>query len=211
MKYVCPICGYVYDDAEQDVPFAELPEDWKCPLCGNAKQDFTAQNDSPAAEKPVTAEAMPEADGENLLKLSPGQLSALCSNLARGCEKQYKAEESALFKELADYFASIAPAADEADIASIAASLKSEASAYEGLSAKAAEAGDRGARRVCVWGEKVTKMLSSLADRYLKNGERMIGDESFWLCTVCGFVYVGKEAPQICPVCKVPSWKFEKI
>ena len=34
MKYVCQICGYVYDDAKEKVPFAELPDDWKCPLCG---------------------------------------------------------------------------------------------------------------------------------------------------------------------------------
>ena len=25
-----------------------------------------------------------------------------------------------------------------------------------------------------------------------------------------GFVYVGDAAPELCPVCKVPSWKFEK-
>ena len=40
MKYVCQICGYVYDDAKEKVPFAELPDDWKCPLCGAAKSDF---------------------------------------------------------------------------------------------------------------------------------------------------------------------------
>ncbi len=43
MKYICNICGYVYDDAEQGVPFAELPEDWVCPLCGVGKEDFTAE------------------------------------------------------------------------------------------------------------------------------------------------------------------------
>ena len=26
-----------------------------------------------------------------------------------------------------------------------------------------------------------------------------------------GFVYIGDEAPELCPVCKVPAWKFEKI
>ena len=40
MKYICQICGYVYDDAKEKVPFAELPDDWKCPLCGAAKSDF---------------------------------------------------------------------------------------------------------------------------------------------------------------------------
>ena len=31
MKYVCQICGYVYDDDKQKVPFEQLPDDWKCP------------------------------------------------------------------------------------------------------------------------------------------------------------------------------------
>ena len=43
MKYVCTICGYVYDDAEHDVPFEELPDDWTCPLCGVGKENFEAQ------------------------------------------------------------------------------------------------------------------------------------------------------------------------
>ncbi len=43
MKYVCTVCGYVYDDAEQEVPFAELPDDWTCPLCGVGKEDFEVQ------------------------------------------------------------------------------------------------------------------------------------------------------------------------
>lgn len=40
-KYVCSICGYVYDPAEHDgVPFEELPEDWKCPRCKQPKDKF---------------------------------------------------------------------------------------------------------------------------------------------------------------------------
>ena len=40
MKYVCQICGHVYDEAEEKVPFAELPEDWVCPICGVGKENF---------------------------------------------------------------------------------------------------------------------------------------------------------------------------
>ena len=29
-----------------------------------------------------------------------------------------------------------------------------------------------------------------------------------WVCTVCGYVYEGPEAPEICPVCKAPKEKF---
>ena len=40
MRYVCSICGYVYDEAKQGKPFAALPETWTCPLCGADKSHF---------------------------------------------------------------------------------------------------------------------------------------------------------------------------
>ena len=40
-KYVCSVCGYVYDPAEHDgVAFEDLPEDWKCPRCRQPKEKF---------------------------------------------------------------------------------------------------------------------------------------------------------------------------
>ena len=47
-KYVCELCGYVYDPTVGDpdngiapgTEFDELPEDWVCPLCGATKEDF---------------------------------------------------------------------------------------------------------------------------------------------------------------------------
>ena len=47
-KYVCKICGYIYDPAEDDpdngvapgTAFADLPEDWVCPLCAVGKDEF---------------------------------------------------------------------------------------------------------------------------------------------------------------------------
>ena len=48
MKYVCTICGYVYDEAEGDpangiepgTKWDDLPEDFTCPLCGESKDGF---------------------------------------------------------------------------------------------------------------------------------------------------------------------------
>ncbi len=50
-SYVCTICGYVYDPAKGDpesgvepgTAFADLPEDWVCPVCGAAKDMFEKQ------------------------------------------------------------------------------------------------------------------------------------------------------------------------
>ncbi len=39
-KWKCSVCGYVYDEEKEGVPFAELPEDWTCPQCGAPKSAF---------------------------------------------------------------------------------------------------------------------------------------------------------------------------
>ena len=207
MKYICQICGYVYDDAKEKAPFEELPDDWKCPLCGAAKSDFKPEANGDE-KKVVTAIEQVEADLE---KLSAGQLAALCSNLARGCEKQYKQEEADLFKQLADYFTAVVPAVNDASVEKLAKELQTDADNYAAVRATADANADRGAARVCVWGEKVTRMLSSLVNRYLNEGEAMLKDTNIWVCTTCGFVYIGDTPPELCPVCKVPNWKFEKI
>jgi len=207
MRYVCQICGYVYDDAKEKAPFSELPDTWKCPLCKAAKSDFRPEEISADAPQPVAAPVQ-ESD---LKKLSAGQLAALCSNLARGCEKQYKEAESNLFKELADYFTSITPAVNDPAIEKLSEMLKQDIENYPSARAAADQASDRGTARICVWGEKVTRMLSSLVNRYLNEGEAMLADTDIWICTICGFVYIGETPPDLCPVCKVPPWKFEKI
>lgn len=40
MKYICQVCEYVYDEEAEGVPFADLPDDWTCPLCGVPKSEF---------------------------------------------------------------------------------------------------------------------------------------------------------------------------
>jgi rubredoxin len=50
-KYVCGICGYVYDEALGDpdsgtprgTAFEELPADWTCPICGASKDEFSPE------------------------------------------------------------------------------------------------------------------------------------------------------------------------
>ncbi len=50
-KYVCDVCGYVYDPAVGDpdsgvspgTPFEGLPADWVCPVCGAGKDQFSKE------------------------------------------------------------------------------------------------------------------------------------------------------------------------
>ncbi len=47
-RWVCVICGHVYDEAAglpahgiaPGTRFADLPQDWQCPECGSAKDAF---------------------------------------------------------------------------------------------------------------------------------------------------------------------------
>jgi rubredoxin-NAD+ reductase len=43
MKYVCDVCGWVYDEDETGVKWENLPEDFECELCGVGKDQFTAE------------------------------------------------------------------------------------------------------------------------------------------------------------------------
>lgn len=50
-RYVCGVCGYVYDPADGDpdsdikpgTAFEDLPDDWSCPACGADKDEFSPE------------------------------------------------------------------------------------------------------------------------------------------------------------------------
>ena len=54
-QYVCRACGLVYDEARGDpdgglapgTRFADIPDDWACPICGVTKADFEPYDDVP--------------------------------------------------------------------------------------------------------------------------------------------------------------------
>jgi rubredoxin len=51
-KYVCTLCGYVYDPAigdpdggvEPKTKWEDVPDDWECPVCGASKEDFEKED-----------------------------------------------------------------------------------------------------------------------------------------------------------------------
>ena len=51
-KYICKLCGYIYDpavgDPDNNVPpgtdFSKLPDTWVCPVCGAGKEEFEVVN-----------------------------------------------------------------------------------------------------------------------------------------------------------------------
>ncbi len=217
-KYVCSVCGYIYDEAKglseagiaPGTVWEDVPEDWVCPLCGAANAEFNKQG-QPAAvaeKKPIpTIEA-----AADMKELTPLEIGAMCSNLARGCEKQYKPEEAALFNELAEFFKSAAAPADHPDYDQLLDLVEKDLEeSFPYAFVVASEAKDRGALRALTWSDKVTRILKSLLSRYQKEGNAMLENTGVYVCTICGFIYIGDTLPDICPVCKVPNWKFERI
>lgn len=65
-RYLCVPCGYIYDETLGDpdsgikpgTRFEDIPEDWRCPICGVSKSDFI----------PVASDA-PKVIPENHAKL----------------------------------------------------------------------------------------------------------------------------------------------
>lgn len=198
-KYICTVCGYIHETN------GELPDDFKCPLCGVGKAAFVLKEETPEVEAILEK---PHTEKE----LSPMEMSIICSNLARGCEKQYMPEEAGNFQKLAEFFHQKAEPVSNASTEKLLELFDKDISAgFPYGKAVAGEQPDRGALRCQVWAEKVTRMLQSLLTRYEAEGDKMLENTSVYVCTICGFVFVGDEPPELCPVCKVPAWKFERI
>jgi len=211
------VCGYIYDEAAGDIDsgiapgtkWEDVPDDWVCPICGAGKSEFEEQSEkSPAAPQKI---AVAEEEHE-LSEMSFGAMSALFSNLAKGSEKQYRMEEAAKFNELAQYYKNLYNKNDKdsfSDISKITTdNLEKD---FSKANAIAKELADRGAQRALLWGEKVTRIVSSILSRYEKSKDEFLKDKNIYVCEICGFVYIGNEPPEICPVCKVPKMKIRKI
>ncbi|MDJ0800998.1 MAG: rubredoxin [Calothrix sp. MO_167.B12] len=80
-RYECRACGYVYEpekgddrrDIDPGTPFAELPVNWRCPVCSANKKAFT--NVGPAGTASGFKENLSYGFGVN--KLTPGQKNIL--------------------------------------------------------------------------------------------------------------------------------------
>ncbi|MCL2339361.1 MAG: rubredoxin [Actinomycetia bacterium] len=231
-RFKCPVCGFIYDEAkglpEQDIApgtrWEDLPDSFVCPECRTAKARFveiiemvtpaaapTASEAAPAAAAAPTAPTAPAAQ-ETLRELSVGEIAALCSNLAKGCEKQLLLDEKAAFTKLADYYTARIPRPAGASLSDAAAILNDDiARKLPAAKATAQAAADRGALRSLTWGEKVSTVGQALLQRYASEGDAMLANTKIWVCDISGFTFVGDTPPALCPVCKVGSFKINAV
>lgn len=217
-KYACSVCGFIYDESAGNpetgiapgTRWDDVPEDWGCPLCGAPKSDFQEQTVEDVTTTPEVS--VKTNSTEDVRDLSFGELSAVFSNLSKGCAKQYRPEESNLFNQLAEYYRGKVEAVEEKDLGDLLALIQQDLeSRYSTANGIATKNTDRGSLRALVWGEKVTKILRSLITRYEKQQDALLENTNVYVCDICGFVAIGDEAPDICPICKVPGTKITKI
>ena len=87
---------------------------------------------------------------------------------------------------------------------------------YKGFAETARE---EGFTKIAFLFEKVAEIEKRHEERYLKLLARLEGDlvfktdnnETVWICTNCGHIHVGKNAPKICPVCDHPQGYFRRF
>lgn len=218
--FVCMVCGFDYDELAGDpargiapgTKWEDIPDDWVCPICGADKSMFEVQggqDSSPAAAAKNDNQSL-DSSAQGLDSAEALRLSTLFSNLAKGCEKQHFGEQSALFARIADFYAN--QARPEGDFDTLSALIKQDISQHCPEASNAAqEAGDRGAMRALKWHEKVTGIQQAVLTRYQKQGEQGFSDKKVYVCEACGFIFTGDAPPDICPVCKVPGFKFTEI
>lgn len=218
-KYVCSICGYIYDE-EKGIPEAgiapgtkweSIPDDMVCPLCGASKSEFMPL-EAKESKASVVKKEVDEIHEEIPTEMSFAQMSALCSNLKKGCDKQYLKEEASLFEELANYYNQRAEVSGSHNFNELLQKVNENlATQYPNVDQEADKQADRGALRALVWSEKVTHLLNSILVRYEKEKDALLERTNIYVCEICGFIFIGDVPPDICPICKVPNKKLTKI
>lgn len=211
-KYRCQICGFIYDEAVEGVKFEDLPNDWKCPLCGASKEMFeeVVEEDTTLKKEEVNETENNIFQEEDLRELSNYEISYICSNLAKGCEKQYLEENKKLFQELANYYLEKETTV-KGTLEDVTLCLQDDTKLIKEALNTLNKEEERGTNRVLTWASKTTMMLEGILASYQKEGLEYLKNKKIWVCDICGFVYIGDTPPKVCPVCKVPSIKILEV
>ena len=160
-KYKCQICGYIYDDAKEEIKFADLPDDWKCPWCGAPKsmfEEIIEDNGDVFQKKEDEKETMEIEESDDLRQLSNSEIAYICSNLAKSCEKQYLEEEQNLFQQLSDYYEKYVDAKD-GNLDDLLKLVNKDIEEFNEAMNIANKLDDRGAKRIITWANKSTNIV----------------------------------------------------
>lgn len=222
MKYICPTCGYSYDETSKlpsgippETRWERLSSQWVCPRCrlSNAKLVQPVFNSSPNTSETRFANVSIEdvKQHENMHQMSYGELSALCSGLAHSCEIQYLFQEAQDFMILADYYKARIQPPSYASVDQLLTLLEEDQSAFARADVAAEAAHDRGAKRILKWCQGATQSLNSVLNQYKSQGEQIFQNSNIYICEICGHIAISNTMPRGCPVCHVSNIRIQKV
>ena len=215
----CKICGYVHKGNT-------LPDDFVCPLCKHGASDFEKINNKIENKGEIKMDLKGTKTEKNLMAAFAGESQAYTkyTYYASKAKKDGYVQIGNLFAETA---------ANEKEHAKIwfkllhdgmPATLNNLADAANGENYEwtdmyagfAADAKAEGFDHIAFLFEEVAKIEKEHEERYRKLIENIEGGlvfsrdgDSIWKCSNCGHIVVGKNAPEVCPVCAHPQSYFE--
>ena len=214
MKYICSICGYVYDETSEGTAFADLPDSWSVRSAGlqricsaprrKLKQRLNRHIRIPQLPDhlSMSIRIMPE----KICISSPPENFPPCARIWPGdARNSTKMKKPVCFARLPLTSRRLHRTEPDGDLTHLLSLFENDLTiGYPAVQSAAQTTGDRGTQRVCVWGQKVTVILNSLVQRYQREGSAFLRNTQIWVCSVCGFAYVGDTPPELCPYAKFP-------
>ena len=213
--YVCKICGYIHMGEE-------APN--RCPMCGASKEKFEIKEEKGGNNMKELKGTKTE---KNLMEAFAGESQARnkYTYFASKAKKEGYEQIAAIFQETADNEKEHAKMwfklLNGGEISDTASNLKSAAEGenfewtdmYDRM---AKEAKEEGFDHIAYLFEEVAKIEKEHEERYKKllanveNGLVFSKDgDKIWKCRNCGHIVIGKDAPDVCPVCNHPKAYFE--
>ncbi len=218
--YRCKICGYVYNGDE-------LPDDFVCPICKHGAEDFEPieNNKSNTKENP-SMDIKGTKTEKNLMAAFAGESQAHTKYLyyASKAKKDGYVQIGKLFeetarneKEHAKIWFKLLHDGMPSTLANLADAANGENYEWTDMYAGfAADARAEGFDQIAYLFEEVAKIEKEHEERYRKLIANIEGGlvfsrdgEKIWQCSNCGHIVVGKQAPEVCPVCAHPQAYFE--
>ena len=213
VKYRCSVCGYIHE--------GELPEGFTCPICKQPASVFEKVEEAAGGENPYAG----TQTEKNLQEAFSGESQA---------RNKYTYFANVAMREgydqLAEIFLKTARNEQEharvwyQELGNIGATPENLLHAAEGENYEWTDMYDRFAKDAEKEGfselaekfRKVAAIEKTHEERYrflLDNVETQKvfekTDETIWECRVCGYIGIGRKAPEVCPVCGMSQSFFE--
>ncbi len=214
----CKICGYVHNDED-------LPEDFICPICKHGAVDFEKiSNSENKGEEFMNLKGTKTE--KNLMAAFAGESQAYTkyTYYASKAKKDGYVQIGNLFaetagneKEHAKIWFKLLHDGMPGTLDNLLDAASGENYEWTDMYAGFAEdARAEGFEHIAYLFDEVAKIEKEHEERYRKLIENIEGGlvfsrdgDKIWKCSNCGHIVVGKDAPEVCPVCAHPQAYFE--